>query len=81
VKVRCSFLNPGRTFTASLVESPSFVSRDSTRTVLELNVDGAPVQLEPPLALGTEVVEATLEEWDRLREAGYNLPRAAVAPG
>jgi len=41
------------------------------RDVLEINVDGAPVQIEPPTTV--EVVEATPQEWASLREAGYDL--------
>jgi hypothetical protein len=41
------------------------------RRVLEINADGAPVQLAPPFSV--EVVEATPEEWAGLREAGYEL--------
>jgi hypothetical protein len=41
------------------------------RLVLEIDVDGAPVQLEPPCAV--EVIEATPEEWAILREGGYEL--------
>ena len=77
MKVRCNLLLPGRTLPARLVESPSMVSRTATRTVLEIDADGAPVQLEPPTALGTEVVEASPEEWARLRDAGFDLPRAS----
>ncbi len=80
MKVRCNHLKPGQTLAARLVEAPSFLSRDSTRTVLEMYVGGAPIQLEPPLAMGTEIVEATPEEWDRLREAGFDLPQAAPTP-
>jgi tetratricopeptide (TPR) repeat protein len=78
--VRCNHLKPGQTLAARLVEAPSFLSRDSTRTVLEVYVGSAPIQLEPPFAMGTEVVEATPEEWDRLREASFDLPQAALAP-
>jgi hypothetical protein len=76
MKVRCPLL-PGEVFEAVLVEAPSFVSRTETRTVLEL-VAGAPVQLEPPDASGTEVVEASPEEWASLRAAGFEL-RAATS--
>jgi hypothetical protein len=51
------------------------LSRDEERVVLELDA-GAPVQLEPPSALGTVVVEATPQEWACLEEAGYDLPPA-----
>ena len=74
MKVRCP-LFPGQVFTAVLVESPSQFSRSETRTVLELAGD-APVQLEPPDAAGTEVVEATPAERAQLRAAGFELPLA-----
>jgi tetratricopeptide (TPR) repeat protein len=76
MKVRYKQLDPRRIYTASFVEAPSFFSRTETRTVLEVNA-GAPMQFEPPGAPGLEVVEATAEEWARLREAGYDLPQTA----
>jgi hypothetical protein len=75
MKVRCNLLLPGQTLPARLVLAPSMVSRNATRIVLEIDA-GAPVQLEPPTALGTEVVEASPEEWAQLRAAGFDLPQA-----
>ncbi len=65
-------LFPGEIVEAILVEAPSQVSRNATETRLEL-VGPPPVQLAPPDAFGTTVVEATPAEWDALREAGYEL--------
>jgi hypothetical protein len=42
-----------------------------SRRVVEINADGAPIQLSPPLAI--EVVDATPEEWAELQAAGYEL--------
>ena len=75
MKVRCERLFPGRVLPARLVQAPSLLSRDAQRVVLELDA-GAPVQLEPPSALGTVVLEATAGEWAALQAAGYDLPRA-----
>jgi hypothetical protein len=72
VKVICPLLG-GEVFTARLVASPSPFARGETQTVLEL-AGGAPIQLEPPDASGTEVVEATPAEWAALRAAGFDLP-------
>lgn len=74
MKVKCPLL-PGQVFSASLVEAPSQFSRSETHTVLELD-GGAPLQLQPPGAAGTEVVEATPTEWAQLRAAGFELPLA-----
>jgi hypothetical protein len=73
MKLRCSMLGDG-VFTATLVETPSMMSRGATEIVLEIAA-GAPVQVGPPDGLGAVVVEATDDEWARLRAAGYELPR------
>lgn len=65
-------LFPGEVVEAVLVEAPSQLSRSATETRLEL-VGPPPIQLGPPDALGTTVVEATPAEWAALREAGYEL--------
>ncbi len=72
MKVRCEVLFPGEIIDAILVEAPSQAARNATETRLEL-AGPAPVQLSPPDAFGTTVVEATPAEWDALREAGYEL--------
>jgi hypothetical protein len=65
-----SLLYPGRVFHARLaVRAANF--RIPGLQALEIDHDGAPVQVEPPFAV--EVVEATPEEWAALREAGYKL--------
>lgn len=62
-------------FTATLVERPSMMSRTRDDVVLEIDA-GVPMQVDPPSGLGTEVVEASPEEWARLDEAGYTLAKA-----
>jgi hypothetical protein len=78
MKVRClsepfGRLYGGRVFAARLAEDEvrQRVLPSLGRQVLEIDADGAPVQLTPPFAV--EVVEATPEEWASLREAGYEL--------
>jgi hypothetical protein len=78
MKVRCYSepfrgLYSGRVFPARLAEDEvrKRVLPSLGRQVLEIDADGAPVQLTPPSAV--EVVEATAEEWASLREAGYEL--------
>jgi hypothetical protein len=66
---------PGQVVDAVLIEAPSQTVRGGTETRLEL-IGGAPVQLEPPDAWGTEVVEATPAEWAALAAAGYALQPA-----
>jgi hypothetical protein len=75
MKVRCERLLPGQVVPARMAKAPSLLSRSEERDVLELDA-GAPVQLDPPTALGTVVVEATPQEWAALRAAGYDLPQA-----
>jgi len=73
MRVKC-MLFPGEVLQAKLVQAPSQATR-GTEARLEL-VGPAPMQLDPPSAMGTEVVEATAEEWAALRAAGYQLPQA-----
>ena len=84
MKVRCNLLLPGQILPARLVEAPSMVSRNATRTVLEIDA-GAPVQLEPPTALGTEVVDAGISAGDSCRSNAIGahtwLARLASAVG
>ena len=65
-----SLLYPGRVFHARLAERVANFGIPSLQA-LEIDHDGAPVQVEPPFAV--EFVEATPEEWAALREAGYVL--------
>jgi tetratricopeptide (TPR) repeat protein len=78
MKVRYDRLFPGRIFQARLTESMSFFGGPAERPVLEIDADGAPLQLEPPCVL--DVVEATAEEWAALQAAGYELPGPAPVP-
>jgi hypothetical protein len=78
MKVRClgepyHRLYGGRVFHARLAVDEVYrrVLPMMDRQVLEIDIDGAPVQLAPPFSV--EVVEATPEEWASLREAGYEL--------
>jgi hypothetical protein len=78
MKVRCLSepfrrLYSGRAFPARLAEDEvrKRVLPSLGRVVLEIDADGAPVQLQPPFAV--EVVEASAEEWASLREAGYEV--------
>ena len=78
MKVRCLSepfrrLYGGRVFHARLAEDEVYkrVLPSMGRQVLEIDADGAPVQLAPPFAV--EVIEATAEEWASLRQAGYEL--------
>lgn len=78
VKVRSNAFFPGEIVGAVLVGSHDQTSRTATTTRLELRRGATPVQLPPPDAFGTEVVEATLEEWELLRAAGYQLRQATM---
>jgi hypothetical protein len=78
MKVRClgepfHRMYGGRVFHARLAEDEVYqrVLPSMGRRVLEIDADGAPVQLAPPFPV--EVIEATAEEWASLREAGYEL--------
>lgn len=65
--VRCPLLGD-QIVSASLVEAPGGL-------VLEI-AGVVPTRLEAPHARGTLVVEATPDEWRRLRASGYRLPWA-----
>ena len=67
--VRCPMFGD-QIVSASLVEVPG-----ESRLVLEIAA-AIPTRLEAPHAQGTLVVEATPEEWKRLRSNGYKLPWA-----
>jgi hypothetical protein len=77
MKIRCERLAPGRVLSATLQQMPSWTARDMMRTVLEIDMDGCPVQVEPPDGLGAVLVEASAEERARLSDAGYNLPESS----
>lgn len=63
-------LYPGRVFHARMAERVANFGIPGLQA-LEIDHNGASVQVEPPFAV--EVVEATPAEWAALREAGYKL--------
>jgi hypothetical protein len=82
MKIRClsgvfSTVYAGRLFPASLMEDMAFdgMLPSMSGRVLEINADGAPIQLPPPMVI--EVVDATREEWAELQAAGYELQGSA----
>jgi tetratricopeptide (TPR) repeat protein len=82
MKVRGDPLFPGRIFSGRVAQRVQDFGLAGCSRVLEIEVDGVPVQLEPPRAV--QIIEATLEEWASLQEAGYELhgtPPAAAAEG
>ncbi len=76
MKVRCQTFFPGQIVEATLVGDLDQVSRDGALLRLEVRSGETPVQLPPPNALGTEIVEATPQEWAALADAGYELKQA-----
>jgi hypothetical protein len=82
MKVRCLSepfhrLYGDRVFLARLAEDEVYsrVLPSMGRQVLEIDADGAPVQLAPPFSV--EVVDATPEELTQLEEAGYEVHDAS----
>ncbi len=66
----------GQVIEANLRKTPRMISR----TVLDVRRElrsNPPVVLDPPDASGTEVVEATPEEWAGLTAAGYALKQGS----
>lgn len=78
MKVRSNALFPDEIVDAVLVGSPDQTSRTETKMRLELQRGATPVQLPPPDAFGTIVVDASPEEWASLRAAGYQLQQAPM---
>ncbi|MGE0397014.1 MAG: hypothetical protein AB7T06_09870 [Kofleriaceae bacterium] len=78
MKVRSNAFFPDEIVDAVLVGSPDQTSRTETKMRLELRRGATPVQLPPPDAFGTIVVNATPEEWASLRAAGYLLQQAPM---
>jgi hypothetical protein len=82
MKVRGDPLFPGRIFVGRVADRVQDFGLAACSRVLEIDVDGVPVQREPSRAV--HVIEATPEEWTSLQEAGYELqgtPPAAGAEG
>lgn len=75
MRIKCAMLFPGQVVEASLVSTPSQSSRSDTDVRLEAH-GPPPVQLSPPNAFGTEIVQATPAEWAALKAAGYELKQA-----
>jgi hypothetical protein len=72
MKVRWEQMFPGQTLDAALSTVPSQMSR-SGDVVLSIN-GPAPLVVYPGSARGVEIIEATPDELQALREAGFDLP-------
>lgn len=70
MRIRCEAMFPDEILEAEMVESPSRTVNDVR---MQLNEGAGSLQLPPPSAMGTVVVEASPEEWRLLRAAGYDL--------
>jgi hypothetical protein len=77
MKVRWQQMFPGQILNATLTTVPSQVSRTEQQVVLEI-AGPAPMALYPGSASGVEVVEATPEEREALRRAGFDLGGAST---
>ncbi len=75
MRLKCMMLFPGQVVEARLVSAASQMSR--TESDIRIEIAGPPpIQLPPPGALGAEIVEATRDEWTRMKSAGYDLKQA-----